>query len=140
MMGSVATMSAALTQGGIRRIYFASARGGAVAAVVGFAAGTFLGHPLWGAAFVLGLAMGLVNALGVRAMAARAAARGGGKAPAVTSSIRRLGLVTLVVFAVFMLDRYAGLAVLGGLAVFQMLLMVSSSLVLLRQLREQHPA
>lgn len=140
MMGTTATLGAALNQGAIRRIYYASARGGIVAAVVGLAAGTFLGHPLWGAAFVLGLAMGLANALGVRAMAARAAARGSGKAPAVTSSLRRLGLVTLVVFAVFMLDRYAGLAMLVGLAVFQILLMASSSLVLLRTLREEHPA
>lgn len=140
MMGSAATVSEALTPRSIHRIYYASARGGAVAGVVGLAAGAFLGHPVWGAAFVLGLAMGLVNALGVRAMAARAAARGGGKAPAITSSVRRLGLVTLVVFAVFMLDRYAGLATLGGLAVFQILVMVASSLVLLRQLREEHPA
>jgi hypothetical protein len=65
-------------------------------------------------------------------MASRIADAGGGKRPAVVSSLRRLGLITVAVFGLVLLDRDTGFAAVGGLAAFQLLLLVCCSRVLLR--------
>jgi hypothetical protein len=131
-MGSGGLLEAGLADTDIRRI-FRSALGGAIGlAVVGLGVCTALGHPLIGVGVAAGLALGALNAWGIRGMASRIADAGGGKRPAVVSSLRRLGLITVAVFGLVLLDRDTGFAAVGGLAAFQLLLLVCCSRVLLR--------
>lgn len=126
-----------LTGAGIRSIFRTALGAAAGIAVVALVAGFLAGYPVIGAGVVVGLAMGVANSLGVRAMAARVAQAGGRKRPLVASSLRRLAAVTAVVFALVILDRRLGIGALLGLGSFQFAMLVSSSRVMLRAMRQQ---
>lgn len=136
MRGSANPLTSALVGGGVAQIYRGTLLGSAVAALIALIAGFAFGFPTLGLGAAVGLLLGLANALGMRQMAAKVSAIGGPKRPAVFSSLRRLGLITVAVFALILVSRRLGLAAVVGLGVFQFLLVVSSSRVLLRALRE----
>lgn len=111
--------------------------GAAGVALVAVVVSVVLGYPLVGLGVALGLAVGVVNLIGMRHMAARVSAIGGPKGPAVSGTLRRLGLVTAVIFGLFLLDRQLGLGALVGMGAFQMVVVGCSSRMLIRALRGQ---
>lgn len=97
-----------------------------------------LGHPLAGVFVFVGLALGALNSYLVQ----RSVARFAGSAKAdrrrrfVGNVLGRLGLITLVALVVVLLIRPDGLGVLGGLALFQLLMVGNASLPVIKELRK----
>ncbi len=84
----------------------------------------FGGNILYGAFFGVGLGLGLLNALLVRR--------------AVENSATRLLVITAVALTVaFLFKSNGGIAVLFGLAIFQALLVMSTSIPVLRKIRSE---
>jgi hypothetical protein len=136
VIGAEAEMVSGLTEADVQRI-FRTATGAALGiAVVAVAAGGVFGHLLIGVGAAAGLVLGILNAYGVRSMATKVSAVGARKRFAVVSSMRRLGLITVVVFGLVLVNKYAGLAALAGLGLFQMFTVVASSGAMLRALKE----
>ncbi|MCL2395702.1 MAG: hypothetical protein FWC87_13580 [Acidimicrobiaceae bacterium] len=104
-----------------------------VAVIVGFV----FGYALTGLGVAIGLLLGASNAVGMRRMANAIAAAGGAKRPAAMSSLRRLALITAVVFGLVAVKRDLGLGAIVGLGLFQFTLLVSSSRVMLQALRDE---
>lgn len=129
-------MAPQLAADDIAKIFRVAVVGAAGVAVVALVAAALLGQPLLGVGLAIGLVLGAANSLGMRGMASRVASIGGGKRPAVTSSLRRLGLVTAVVLGILLLSKPTGLATVVGLGLFQFVMLVGSSRVLLRALRD----
>lgn len=95
-----------------------------------------IGYPLAGVGVVLGLGLGALNTLSMRSMVGRAEP-GSPKRQVVGSSLRRLALVTVAVFALLVLQRQIGFGALFGLLVFQMVVMSSFFGAVIRQLKVQ---
>lgn len=109
-------------------------------AVVAIIAGFVFGYGLVGLGVAIGLLLGASNAVGMRRMASAIAAAGGAKRPAAMSSLRRLGLITAVVFGLIIFNRDLGMGAIVGVGLFQFTLLVSSSRVMLQALRDEgHP-
>lgn len=109
------------------------------AALTGLAllASGFIGHIFFGVFFGVGLALGLVNALLVRrAVEAITAGDHPLKKKMAVNSATRLLVITAIALAIaFFFKKNDGIAVLFGLAVFQALLVMSTSLPVLRKIR-----
>jgi len=104
--------------------------------VVAVAAAGALGHPMVGAFFGVGLLLGLLNALGVqRSVAAITADAHPLKKKMAMNSASRLLIITVIGLAVAYVFRPAGLGVVFGLALFQVLLVVSTALPVWKKLR-----
>jgi hypothetical protein len=104
------------------------------AAAVGVAA--FLGSPKVGAFFGLGLLLGLLNAVGVqRSVAAITAEEHPLKKKMAANSATRLLVITTIGLAVAYVFRPAGLGVVFGLALFQVLLVLTTALPVWKKLR-----
>lgn len=104
------------------------------AVVVALAA--YFGSVLFGLLFVLGLAMGLLNALAVKRAALRITAQKNPlKKQMAINSMGRLAVLSLVALVIAFLLRPAGLGVLFGLALFQLLLVLTTTLPVLKALR-----
>jgi len=102
------------------------------------AAAGALGHPMVGAFFGVGLLLGLLNALGVqRSVAAITADAHPLKKKMAMNSASRLLFITVVGLAVAYVFRPAGLGVLFGLALFQVLLVVTTALPVWKKLRTE---
>lgn len=102
--------------------------------VVAIAAG--MGHPIFGLFFGIGLALGLLNALLVRrAVQAITAKDHPLKSQMALNSATRLLIITAAGLTIAFLFRPQGLGVLFGLALFQAVLVVSTSLPVLKKLR-----
>lgn len=129
-------MAPQLAADDIAKIFRVAVMGAAGVAVVALVVAALLGQPLLGVGLAVGLVLGAANSLGMRGMASKVASIGGGKRPAVTSSLRRLGLVTVAVVGILLLSKPTGLATVVGLGLFQFVMLVGSSRVLLRALRE----
>ena len=83
------------------------------------------------------MALGTLNIwLAVRSVARFATARPS-KARFSGSVLGRLALITVVALAMAWLVRPAGIAVFGGLALFQFLAIVSSMLPLIKEIRQK---
>ncbi|HEY3259213.1 MAG TPA: hypothetical protein VGJ95_02940 [Pseudonocardiaceae bacterium] len=105
--------------------------------VVGGIATSLLGYPLMALFLVIGLSLGLVNALLLRRSAAQfASGDGAGKGRFALGSLGRLGLITVVALAFGVLVQPDGLGVFIGLAVFQMLMVGAALVPLLKDLRQ----
>lgn len=104
-------------------------------AVVGAVAATAAGYALVGLGLAVGLGLGAVNAKGMRTMVSRSVSLERNKRQMAGSSVGRLAVVTGAVFLIFLASRDAGLGSLAGLALFQMMLLSTSSKVILRQLK-----
>ena len=104
------------------------------AAAVAIAAS--LGNPKVGVFFGVGLLLGLLNALGVqRSVAAITAEDHPLKKKMAANSATRLLVITTVGLAVAFVFRPAGLGVLFGLALFQVLLVLTTALPVWKKLR-----
>jgi hypothetical protein len=106
--------------------------------VVAVAAAGSLRHPMVGVFFGVGLLLGLLNALGVqRSVAAITAEAHPLKKKMATNSATRLLIITVIGLAVAYVFRPAGLGVVFGLALFQVVLVVSTALPVLKKLRSE---
>jgi hypothetical protein len=109
-----------------------------VLTLVAVAAAGALGHPMVGAFFGVGLLLGLLNALGVqRSVAAITADAHPLKKKMAMNSASRLLFITVIGLAVAYVFRPAGLGVLFGLALFQVLLVVTTALPVWKKLRTE---
>jgi hypothetical protein len=110
-----------------------------ISAVLGIAAIivlSMLGHPLMGAFALVGLGLGAVNnRMLQRSVLRYAAAPEMGRKQFRHGVMGRLGVVTLVAFAIALLLRPDGLAVFVGLGVFQILMLVGAAVPVFRSLR-----
>jgi hypothetical protein len=96
-----------------------------------------LGFGLYGLFLAIGVALGTLNLwLAVRSVANFASTRPS-KARLSGSVLGRLALVTVIALAIAWLARPAGIAVIGGLALFQFLAIVSSILPLIKEIRQK---
>jgi hypothetical protein len=104
------------------------------AIAVGIAAS--LGSPMVGVFFGVGLLLGLLNAVGVqRSVAAITAEEHPLKKKMAANSATRLLVITTIGLAVAFVFRPAGLGVLFGLALFQILLVLTTALPVWKKLR-----
>jgi len=106
-----------------RRTVAASLLVGAVALVAAFSFGY-----LWvGVGACIGLALGTVNYRLAGASVDKVAATGtdNPKRPLAANTLGRLGIVTVIALGLTFLNKQLGFGVLGGLAVFQFLLIVN---------------
>ncbi|MGP4054483.1 ATP synthase subunit I [Mycobacterium sp. 4D054] len=108
----------------------------ALTAVALLASG-FTGNILFGAFFGLGLGLGLVNALLVRRAVESITAEEHPlkKKMAVNSATRLLVITAVALTVAFLFREHGGIAVLFGLAIFQALLVMSTSIPVLKKIR-----
>ncbi|MCV7288970.1 ATP synthase subunit I [Mycolicibacterium wolinskyi] len=108
----------------------------ALTGVAVLAAG-FTGHIFFGLFFGAGLALGLINALLVRRAVESITAEEHPlkKKMAVNSATRLLAITAIALAIAFVFRTSGGIAVLFGLAVFQALLVMSTSIPVLRKIR-----
>jgi len=126
-IGSPVTMAADL-----RRVTVMAA----VVAVVGVMLTIVIGNPLMGVFAVLGLALGLLNAVLVRRAAARFAITDSPrKATFAVSALGRLALITVLAVGFALIIRPDGIGVFIGLAAFQLLMIGAGLVPLLKELR-----
>jgi ATP synthase I subunit len=93
-----------------------------------------LGHPLAGFFVVLGLAFGVLNTW----LTQRSVIRYGekrSKGGFVSGMLARLGLLTVASIGAVALVRPDGIGLLGGIAIFQMIVLVGAAVPVLRELR-----
>ena len=112
----------------------------AITAVAILAAG-LSGHPMVGVFFGIGLLLGLLNALLVRRSVEAITARDHPlKRSMALNSASRLAIITILGLVIAYIFRPAGLGVVFGLALFQVLLVVSTALPVWKKLRSGEPA
>jgi hypothetical protein len=96
-----------------------------------------IGHPLAGLFVLVGLAGGWLDVLAMQRSVARfATGEHGGKRVFVGGVFMRLGIFTLFALAVAFLVQPDGLGVVGGLAVFQILMVSTASVPVFKELRK----
>ena len=99
------------------------------------------GHLMVGVVLGVGLSLGLLNALLVRRSVESITARDHPlKSSMAINSASRLAAITILGLIVAYVFRPAGLGVLFGLALFQVLLVVSTALPVWKKLRTGEPA
>lgn len=97
-----------------------------------------LGHPLAGVLVCVGLALGAVNSWLVQRAVVRYAmsSEHHRKRRFIGGVFGRLAAISLVAVAVCLLVLPDGLGILAGLAIFQVLMLASASMPLIRELRK----
>ena len=111
-----------------------------ITAVAMLAAG-LLGHVMVGVFFGVGLLLGLLNALLVRRSVESITTRDHPlKRSMALNSASRLAIITVVGLVIAYVFRPAGLGVVFGLALFQLLLVAATALPVWKQLRTGAPA
>jgi hypothetical protein len=110
----------------------------ALTGVAVLAAG-FIGNVLFGVFFGAGLGLGLLNALMVRRAVEAITAEDHPlkKKMAVNSATRLLVITAVALTVAFVFKAHGGIAVLFGLAIFQALLVMSTSIPVLRKIRSE---
>lgn len=99
------------------------------------------GHLMVGGFFGIGLLLGLLNALMVRHSVESITARDNPmKRSMALNSVSRLAIITIVGLVIAYAFRPAGLGVVFGLALFQVLLVASTALPVWKKLRTGEPA
>lgn len=107
-----------------------------VAGAVAIAVLSVIGHPLAGLFVVIGLAGGGLNVLALqRSMARFATGEHGGKRVFLGNVFMRLGVFTLFALLLAFLVRPDGLGVVGGLALFHVLIVGTASVPVFKELR-----
>lgn len=111
---------------------------GVPVAVVAVVVCGLIGHLLAGLFVVIGMAMGAVNTALVQRSVARFAAGGNPKRKQrfVGGVFVRLAVITVIALALVLLVRPDGIGVLGGLAIFQLLMVGNASLPVIKELRK----
>ena len=111
----------------------------ALAGLVTLAAG-LLGHPMVGVFFGIGLALGLANAILVqRSVESITAQDHPLKSKMALNSATRLLAMTVVGLTIAFVFRPQGLGVVFGMALFQVVLVLSTALPVMRKLRSGTP-
>ena len=96
-----------------------------------------VGYPLFALFLVVGVALGTLNMwMAVRSVARFATSRPS-KVRFSGSVLGRLAVITVVALVLAWLVRPAGIAVFGGLALFQFLAIASSMLPLIKEIRQK---
>ena len=109
-----------------------------VLGVIGLVIAVFLGHWLMGVLFIAGMAMGLLNIrLVQRAVANVTADDHPSKQKMAVSSASRLLIITAVALVIGFLLKPDGIGVFIGLAVFQAVFVLNTTLPVLKGLRQQ---
>ncbi len=103
-----------------------------VAAIVGL---SVAGHPLMGVFGFAGLGLGAYNRLLQRAVIRFASSPDMGRHQFRRGVMARLGLITLLAIGLGVLVRPDGLGVFGGLAVFQIVMLIGAAVPVFRSLR-----
>jgi ATP synthase I chain len=99
-------------------------------------AAALLGHPMVGVFFGIGLALGLLNAILVqRAVESITAEDHPLKRKMALNSATRLLLMTVIGLTIAFVFRPQGLGVVFGMALFQVLLVLSTALPVMKKLR-----
>lgn len=106
---------------------------------VAVAASAFAGNIFFGAFFGVGLGLGLINALLVRRAVEAITAEDHPlkKKMAVNSATRLLVITAVALTIAYVFRLHGGIAVLFGLAIFQALLVLSTSLPVMRKIRTE---
>ena len=104
---------------------------------IAVAAAWFTGHPFFGVFFGVGLGLGLLNALLVkRAVESITAEEHPLKKKMALNSAARLLVITAIALTIaFVFRTSGGLGVVFGLAIFQALLVMSTSIPVMRKIR-----
>ncbi|GLP74308.1 hypothetical protein TUM20983_14180 [Mycobacterium antarcticum] len=104
---------------------------------VALVASGFIGHVFFGAFFGVGLGLGLVNALMVRRAVESITAEDHPlkKKMAVNSAMRLFFITAIGLTIAIVFKKHDGLAVLFGLAIFQAVLVLSTSIPVLKKIR-----
>ena len=105
--------------------------------VLALVASGFIGHVFFGAFFGLGLGLGLVNALMVRRAVESITAEDHPlkKKMAVNSAMRLFFITAIGLTIAIVFKKHDGLAVLFGLAIFQAVLVLSTSIPVMKKIR-----
>ncbi len=99
-------------------------------------AAAFFGHPMIGVFFGIGLALGLLNAILVqRSVESITAADHPLKRKMAVNSATRLLAMTVIGLTIAFVFRPQGLGVVFGMALFQVLLVISTALPVMKKLR-----
>jgi dipeptide/tripeptide permease len=103
------------------------------------AAAGYTGHIFFGVFFGVGLILGLLNALLVRRAVESITAEDHPlkKKMAVNSATRLLVITVIAMTIAFLFKAHGGIAVLFGLAIFQALLVLSTSLPVMKKIRTE---
>ena len=109
-----------------------------VLTAIAVTAAWFTGHPLFGAFFGVGLLLGLLNAMLVKRAVESITAEDHPlkKKMALNSATRLLVITAIALTIAFVFRTNGGLGVLIGLAVFQPLLVFSTSIPVLKKIRK----
>lgn len=114
-------------------------RASIVAATVGIAGivlTSLSGHPLMGVFFCVGLAFGAANNWALQRSVRAMGASGSLPKGRFTGRVfLRLGAVTLIAIGIALVVRPDGLGVFGGLALFQIIMLVGAAVPVFRSLR-----
>ena len=112
-------------------------RKGTPPAGVAIAVAVWLGQPLAALFGWVGLGLGAANARMAQVSVARYSDRGEfSKGRFAISVLGRLGVITVIALGCAVLLRPAGLAVFAGIAIFQLLTIVSAMLPLVKEIRQ----
>jgi hypothetical protein len=115
----------------LRRTVFAALGVGLAALVIL----SVVGYALAGLGACIGLVLGIVNIRLVMSTASRLNASGATKIrrPMAMNTLSRLGITTVIAIGLVVVNLRLGMGVLGGVAVFYLLFVVSLVVTLLRQ-------
>lgn len=103
----------------------------------GLLVSSVLGYWIAGVLFCVGLALGLVNiSLMLRATARFSASDDPSKRPIILGTLRRLAIITALALPLAIYFQPEGIAVVFGLAVFQLLTVAGMSGPILREVRK----
>ena len=109
----------------------------AVVTVVAVGVLVVLGYGLYGLFLAVGVALGLANSWAVMRAVANIATTQPSKAKFSGSVLARLAVITVLALVCAYVFRPAGIAVFGGLALFQFLAIVSSMVPLIKEIRRK---
>lgn len=107
--------------------------------VVGAVAAVLLGQPFVAPGLVIGLGLAVANHRVFQSSALRFTTPEGvvNRKPFAGSVALRLGVCTAVAFGLLIVDQPVGWGVIGGLALFQALMLINALVALLRYQRQQ---
>ncbi|HLG67518.1 MAG TPA: hypothetical protein VKV36_06570 [Acidimicrobiales bacterium] len=118
----------------VARVSRRTVLGSLVVGVAGLVLCVALGASLTGLGLCVGLGLGLVNFRMAQRSVAKVGRRasGGTRRPLATNTVARLAGVSVVALGLMFLDFDLGVGILGGLAVFQVLLLFNVARSMLR--------
>ena len=98
-----------------------------VIGVAALVASVSFGHPLVGLGAAVGLALGTLNFRLIGTSVSKVSSRADGRTrrPLAMNTLARMGIITVVTIGLLLISPQLGFGVLGGLAAFQLILVVN---------------